>query len=300
VLWKDGHIINLGKLGGNQSQAFALNNRDQVVGVAANAVADPFSMLSWGTQARAFLWQDGVARDLGTLGGPDSFAWFIDDRGQVAGVSYTSAIPNPTTGQPPTHLFLWNGTMRDLGSLGGSLQTFGGVNALNERGEIAGASHLAGDQTTHPFLWNGRSLIDLGTFGGTFGTANWLNDAGEVVGAATTTGDQVLHAFRWKDGAMTDLGTLSGDTCSVAVNDNARGQIVGQSFRCDGPTRAVLWDRGSIVDLNTLVAPSNLRLTEALNINNRGEIVGNARLRDGSVHEYLLIPNHPDNSSTGH
>jgi hypothetical protein len=56
----------------------------------------------------------------------------------------------------------------------------------------------------------------------------------------------------------------------------------------------------SSIDLNTLVAPSNLRLTEALNINNRGEIVGNARLRDGSVPEYLLIPNHPDNSSTGH
>src|SRR5260370_4412840 len=106
VLWKSGQIVNLGTLGGNESQAFGLNNRDQVIGVAANAIPDPFSMLGWGTQARAFLWEDGSMRDLGTLGGPDSFAWSVNAGGQIAGASYTSAIPNPLTCQPPTHGFL--------------------------------------------------------------------------------------------------------------------------------------------------------------------------------------------------
>jgi probable HAF family extracellular repeat protein len=55
VLWRNGTIADLGTLGGNESQSFALNDRDQVVGIAANAVPDAFSMLGWGTQGRAFL-----------------------------------------------------------------------------------------------------------------------------------------------------------------------------------------------------------------------------------------------------
>src|SRR4029077_2170102 len=80
VLWdKNGEITTLGTLGGNMSFAVALNNRGQAVGGAANAIADPFGLAftglpNFGTQTRAFLWENGVMRDLGTLGGPDSFA----------------------------------------------------------------------------------------------------------------------------------------------------------------------------------------------------------------------------------
>src|SRR6266699_2871812 len=80
VLWKsNGEIINLGTLGGNQSLAVALNDRSQAVGAAANTIPDSFSLSpviggpAFGTQTRAFLWENGVMRDLGTLGGPDSF-----------------------------------------------------------------------------------------------------------------------------------------------------------------------------------------------------------------------------------
>lgn len=299
VLWQSGQIIDLGTLGGNESQAFALNDRDQVVGVAANAVSDPVSMFGWGTQTRAFLWQEGRMHDLGTLGGPDAFGWFVNDSGQVAGVSYTSATVNPATGQPPIDLFLWGkGEMRDLGTLGGSVPVFGGVTALNNQGEVVGQSDLAGDQTAHPYLWNGKEMIDLGTLGGTNGIANAITEAGAVVGTADLA-DQTHHGFLWERGVMHDLRPLSGHMCSNADGINAANLVVGNETNCQGgDVSALLWNHGIAVDLNSLVAPSALHLAGGIAINDRGEIVGEGVLPNGNTHNFLLVPNDPDRSDS--
>jgi probable HAF family extracellular repeat protein len=165
-------VIDLGTFGGNESQAWSVNDRDQVVGTAANTTPDPLSIAGYGTQTRAFLWQNGAMSDLCTLGGPDAIAFLINDRGQVAGTSYTNAITNPVTGQPTTHPFLWqNGHMQDLGTLGGAGTTFV-TNSLNNRGEVVGGSDLPGDLIYHPYLWDGQALHDLGTLGGNYGVAN--------------------------------------------------------------------------------------------------------------------------------
>ena len=97
--------------------------------------------------------------------------------------------------------------MLDLGTLGG---VYGAPAALNNRGQVAGNSDLAGDMTEHAFLWDRESgMKDLGTLGGVFSQADGLTDAGAVVGTSTLTGDQVFHAFLWKNGAMTDLGIVA-------------------------------------------------------------------------------------------
>jgi len=175
---------------------------------------DPFSIYDFllfgsssGTQTRAVLWdKDGGMQDLGTLGGPDAYALLVNEHGQVTGWSYTDSTPNPTTGLPTFHPYLWeNGKgMRDLGTLGGTVAQ--AVNGLNESGEVVGSTTLAGDMTFHPFLWDGKHLIDLGTFGGDNGEAIWLNNAEEVVGGAQYTtscpenGLGGIHAFLWKEG----------------------------------------------------------------------------------------------------
>ena len=310
VLWQNGGIVNLGTLeGGYESFAGAVNNRGQVAGAALNTIPDPFCLLAPGfctTQTRAFLWQNGAMQDLGTLGtGNDAGASFINERGQIAGISYTNTTPNPVTGLPTQDPFLWqNGTMLDLGTLGGTL---GSATALNNRGEVVGQSNLAGDLISHPFLWTKhRGMRDLGTFGGDTGTTEWINDAGEVVGKADLPGSppQNHDAFLWKDGVLTDLGTLPGDSCSLAYQVNSRGQVVGTSedqALCLVPTgeHAFLWEHGGpMVDLNSLIPPgSNLQLVFAFAINDRGEIAGigvppgcSPQDVDTCGHAYVLIP----------
>jgi len=306
VIWEGDQPINLGTLeGGYESYATSLNDSGQVVGFAGNLVSDPF----FGTQVRTFLWEKGTMQDLGTLGGPDSPPaenTTINESGQVAGSSFTNSIPNPVTGIPTLDPFLWeegNG-MTDLGTLGG---TAGAPNAMNNRGQIAGASNMPGDLTSHPFLWDRKTGIkDLGTLGGDTGFVDMINDAGDVVGKADLPGSQLHDGFLWRNGKMTDLGTLAGDPCTRANWINAQRQIVGNSSDCTIPFHAILWENGGPpIDLNTLIPPnSSLQLTNALGINDRGEIAGRGlpagcQLVDVDFcgHAFLLIPcghDHPN------
>lgn len=317
VLWKHGEIRDLGTLGGNGSSAGGFNNRGQVVGFAFNAVRDPVSIIYFGlagspdgTQTRAFLWENGDMQDLNTLGGPDAVALFINERGQVAGFSYTNATPNPATGVPTTHPFLWTqeGGMKDLGSLGGTLGWVDSeTGGLNNRGQFVGLSNLAGDQIAHPFLWDGERLIDLfaDTIGGNPVLADTINDEGEIVGGGTFP-NRPLDAYLWKNGVATDLGTVDADGCSWAHAINSRGQVVGQSFSCDGSVvHTFLWENGSMVDLNSLVPPnSNLQLVDTRSINDHGEIAGvglppGCTLPLGDTqcgHAFVLIPCDEDHS----
>lgn len=292
VLWGGGKTVNLGTLGGYESFAASVNNRGQVTGIATNTAPDPYSLFGWNAESRPFLWQDGQMRDLGSLGGPDGIGQVVNESGQVAGESSINSVPDPVTGTPVLHPFLWtNGRMRDLGTLGGSLLPSYGIMGLNNSGEVVGPSYLAGDQTFHPFLWNGRTMLDLGTFGGAYGIATWLNDAGHVVGWATTPGNAAVHAFMWQNGHMTDLGVLPGDQCDSAWGINAQDQVIGDAGFCGQATpHPFLWEHGSMYDLNTLIPPSNLHLVEANYIDDRGEIAGFGVLPNGDQHAFLLVP----------
>lgn len=298
VVWKRGKIIPLGTLGGTQSVAYVNNDRGEVVGAATNDAVDPFAdtpvdsadtacnasgggtfatnilFFPSATEVRAFRWTKTTGmQDLGTLGGSDSGAYLVNNLGQIAGLSFTSFVPN-SNGSPTVDPFLWeDGKMTDLGGLGG---TWGSAVFLNNHGQVVGCSNLPGDVTTHPFLWTRTGgMQDLGTLGGTFGHADSISENGEVVGFATTARDEHGHAFLWRNGVMRDLGTVGDDPESESFSVNLRGQVVGVSFSFDdGDLHGFLWENGGpVVDLNKLVVPpSDFTVVSAVAINDHGEI----------------------------
>jgi probable HAF family extracellular repeat protein len=300
---KRGRLIDLGTLGGNESWASGINNRGQVAGYASNRVRDRFAPdvtyniglapYPSATQWHATLWQNGKARDLGTLGGPDSIGGLLDARGEVAGESFTNSVPNAATGVPTLDPFLWRrGHMRDLGAFGGN---FGMSTWMNNHGEVVGFSALARDRAVHPFLWDGKRLIDLGTLGGQSAIAFWVNDNGTVVGGANVRpGSPVFHGFLWRHGTMLDLPPAPGDTCSQANSINARGQAVGadQQCRTGNNVNAMLWQHGQAYNLNDVIAPTPLHLDEAFFVSARGQIACLGTLPNGDQRVALVTPFH--------
>jgi probable HAF family extracellular repeat protein len=89
--------------------------------------------------------------DLGAPPGGNSFAYGINDAGQVVGYF--------TTAGGAEHAFLYHsGTMIDLGAPpGGNSYAYG----INDAGQIVGYSTTA-DGAEHAFLYNDGTIIDLG------------------------------------------------------------------------------------------------------------------------------------------
>jgi len=164
---------------------------------------------------------------LGTLGGPETYAYDINNSGQVIGTSSVG-------GSGSIHAFMTgpNGAgISDLGTLGG---TNSEALSINDSGRVTGSSYTA-ENDTHAFITgpNGTGMIDLGTLGGDYSAAKSINNYGQVVGVSTTT-EGIVHAFLTgiNGTGMTDLSLLApvvaaGWTQLNPLSINNKGQIVG-------------------------------------------------------------------------
>jgi probable HAF family extracellular repeat protein len=305
VLWRHGRMIDLGTLeGGYESFSTSVNSRGQVTGYSTNTIPDANSIIGTGYQTRAFVWHSGAMQDLGTLGsGTDAIAALSNDHGQVVGWSYTNSDPSAACaiyGFPlTTGSFLWDEGpgMMDIGGLGGTCTVAMG---LNQRGQVVGLSWLPGDLSVHAFHWDQKNgLVDLGTLGGDFSSAIAINNHGDAVGGSYLPDNARIHATLWKGSTSFDLGAIDADTCSSAQSINEAGQIVGISgtTNCES-FRPFLWESGSpMVDLNSLVSNSDIYVTFATTINDRGEIAGSGVLPNGDERAVLLVPCRDDDQA---
>jgi probable HAF family extracellular repeat protein len=292
-------VIDLGT--GDNGTAEAVNDKGQIVGTGGAGVG-------------AFLWENGVLRQLGTLPGmTGSRAEDINESGQVVGYA-----TNQSGGY---QAFIWTaaGGMQPLGgSLGGCCTL---ARAINDNGVVVGEAGLPGTGA-HTVVWENGVMRDVQSFtsGSTFpwdisnagavgqwntSTAGFIwtagggmtilsgldgegdiplgvNDLGQVVGWYKRTSADTPKAFLWTNGVITDLGTLGGSSSTAWAISNA-GQVVGRADRPRKGTqtvhRAFLWTAAT--GMQDLGSVSGREWAQARDLNENGWVVGETYLSSG-------------------
>lgn len=264
-------LIDMGTFGGPASYvnipdgyARVLNDRGVVAGSADTSTPDPYPSFCFNEDcfvSHAFESHSQVLRDLGVLpGGASSGANWISTNGLITGESQNGTTDPLIPGFPELHAVLWNhGNMADLGTLEGGNESI--ANSVNTRGQVAG--------------WS----------------LNGIPDPFSITGLGYQT-----RGFVWQKGLMQDLGTLGGPD-AIANLVNERGQIVGESYTNSTPssfcaenlglsltTGAFLWQNGKMVNLGSFGGTC----TYAVDLNNRGQVVGTSTLAGDLAHHPFL------------
>ena len=163
-------------------------------------------------------------------------------------------------------------TLTDLGTVtyNGGMIDWVNAERLNSAGDVVGnvSSSMPG-APYYAFLYEGGSIINLGTLGGQTSGAERISDAGQVVGSALTSAN-VGHAFLYQDNVMQDLGTLGGATSVAYAISSCNGLIAGNGDTSSGNSHAFLYTNGVMQDLGTFGGPNS----GARGVNPSWQVVG--------------------------
>ena len=269
--FKNGSVQDLGSLGGDAycSDADSINESGEIQGISENGLLDPLLGFN---QVHAVVWKNGQIKDLGTLGGNDSWSFGINNRGQVVGMALNN-VPDPfsmfgfvilgSSNGTQTRAFLWDekSGMKDIGALGGNDAW---AWAINERGQILGWSYTnstpnsdSGFPTLDPFFYDEGKMQDIGTLGGVVGFPIAFNNHGQVIGGSSTAANP--------------------SACWVAFRQSVEFYYPG----CD----PFLWDNGKLIDLSTNTMGASPQTVDG--ISDIGRIVGAATFPSQSYDAYL-------------
>jgi probable HAF family extracellular repeat protein len=279
-------ITDLGSLsgGGDTSYAFAINANGEVTGYSGTAPYTHGFTYS-GNGPMVDLGLEATAPSTG-----NTIMYAINDSGKVAGRGTTSDGARALYGVPFANLGLMpgNGYGTSIGY------------AINASGEVAGYSYVGSSTsfTIHAFVTDvaGGTMYDLGLLPGTSYTNSYAKgiNANYVVGyGSDNISSSLEHAGVWQfsiaGGALTKSVTdihsallLSGEENSSAIGSealaiNGNNQVVGKVVKTISGTvsyaHAFLYTIGGAVvkDIGHL---SGDNCTEALGLNNSGQIVG--------------------------
>ncbi|KQQ88351.1 HAF repeat-containing protein [Massilia sp. Leaf139] len=147
--------------------------------------------------------------------------------------------------------------------------------AIDNSGRIAG--QLAG----RAFVWDGNTVLDIGTLGGPGSAAFGLSSNGLITGSADRA-DGSSAAFLYRGASPLDIGQLGVSSSGAGVN--AKGQVAGTWVDAEGENHAFLYSGGVARDIGNLGANS----ARATGINAAGDVVGSSFIADfAAVHAFL-------------
>lgn len=207
VLLSNAQVTQLDINGGRLRDAYDINDAGHIAGQFMNDAG----------QLHAVVYDGSSYRDLGTTGAAMSTAAFINDHGQVVGIS--SPFENAT------HSFFYSdGMMTDISLLSGYPNT--SAYGLNDVGQMIGRfSPPSSDRQESGFLYYRGGFTELTP--GTYSTPTAINNQGQIVGGL---GNELGDPFIWKDGKYAHLNELvdptSGYVLQVAADVNDKGQIL--------------------------------------------------------------------------
>jgi probable HAF family extracellular repeat protein len=215
VMWRDGHLVDLG-LPGTGGYAVAVNDRGDVVGAYAGADGGE----------HAYLWRHATVTRLGT--GPRFTVRDINDRGIVAG----SVLDRP---EAPTAVVWRRGTFVNLAGPDAE------ATSVNERGQVVGWSNVTPGNQLRAVRWEHDSTTNLGVLpGGTGSAAVSINNRGQILGWSEDRRPR-RTAFLWENGVLIDLSARGVPVDSVPIALNDHGGILANVFTGDGYGRAALF-----------------------------------------------------------
>jgi probable HAF family extracellular repeat protein len=196
VLWTGGGVQELPTVAGDtDGAAYAVNENGQAVGASGVCTAFNAITLTSLQPLHALLWENGVATDLGNLGGTGhgqgNSASFVNNNGQVVGVS---DLP----GDKAFHAFLWTRStgMQDLGTLPGDVASL--AISINDSGDVVGVS-LDDHFTPRAFIRQNGVMTDLNSLIPAdsplyLWTGCSINARGEIIGIASTSSGEI-HGY---------------------------------------------------------------------------------------------------------
>ncbi len=229
---------DLGTLGGNESEAFAINNLGQVVGTAMDANGN----------YHAFLWTPtpnakngvGTIQDLHLLGFQESAALDINDKGNVVGNLYN----------PSYQGFYWNAVTgtKQLSNLGYSAEAKG----INNNDVIVGNSKLISTGESRAAIWSsGLNITDLNSLIPKDDYVYVLTDAADInsTGVIASTGYVGMQTDELRGILLLPLNLI----CICNINDGST-IIIPPESRTTQVSPSIPFEVTALTDSNLLIA----------------------------------------------